>query len=401
MSHDRSRRSTHTVPNPSTGKEPKKGPAVFQDEELYMAMVENIADGVAITVKTERVFVNRAFLAIHGLRSDSEVLGRPLEEFVFPEDRETVRERTLARQRGEHPDDVVEYRILRPDGEIRTVQVSVVMTTYKGQPATLAVLRDITDKNRAEAEILRLNQELEQKVLDLRNANDELEAFNSTVSHDLRTPLMVIKGFCRRISEKYSPSLDEKFTAQMATILTSAQRMEQLIDDLLAYAKLGKQALQQKQVPMNELVESVLNDIRPLYPEGEVIVSPLAPSMGDEHMLRQVFANLLSNAFKFTGRQEKRVVEIGCTRGATQNVYFVKDNGAGFDMKDKDRLFSVFQRLHSQEEFSGTGMGLAIVKRIVSLHGGTVRAEGKPGNGATFYITLPRRTGNRRKPSGK
>lgn len=389
MSDDRNRRFGHTVLNPSTDREPKN-PAVFGDEELYMAMVENIADGIAITVKTERVFVNRAFLAIHGLGSESEVVGRPLEEFVFREDREVVRERTLARQRGEHPDDVVEYRIQRPDGEIRTVQVSVVTTTYKGQPATLAVLRDVTDKKRAEAEIMRLNQELEQKILDLRNANDELEAFNSTVSHDLQTPLMVIKAFCRRISEKYASSLDRKFIEQMGTIQASAQRMEQLINDLLAYAKLGKQALQRKRIPMNELIESVIADLRALYPDGEVIVPPLADCIGDERMLRQMFVNLISNAFKFTSRQAKRVIEIGRIQGTTENVFFIKDNGAGFDMEHKDKLFTVFQRLHSQEEFSGTGMGLAIVKRIAGLHGGTVWAEGNPGSGATFYVALPR-----------
>ncbi len=389
MSHDRSRRLRHTVLNPSTHGAPGKDPAVFGDEELYMAMVENIADGIAITVGTERVFVNRAFLTIHGLSGGSEVVGRPLEEFVFHEDREAVRERTLARQRGEHPDDVVEYRIQRPDGEIRTVQVSVVATTHKGQPATLAVLRDITDKKRAGAEIVRLNKQLEQKVLDLRYANDELEAFNSTVSHDLRTPLMVIRAFSGRISDKYGPSLDDKFLRDMGTIQASAQRMEQLIDDLLSYAKLGKEALQRSQVSMNELVESVVEDLHALYPDGEVIISPLPHCMGDEHMLRLVFMNLISNAFKFTSRQEKRVIEIGYARGVTENVFFVKDNGAGFDPEHKDRLFNVFQRLHSQEEFSGTGMGLAIVKRIVGLHGGVVWAEGGPGKGATFYVVLP------------
>lgn len=388
MSHDGRRRFRDDVPVPLTDKEPKKNPAVFGDEELYMAMVENIADGIAITVKTERVFVNRAFLAIHGLKSSSEVVGRPLEELVYPEDREAVRERTLARQRGEHPDDLVEYRIRRPDGEIRTVQVSVVMTTYRGHPATLAVLRDITDRKRAEAEIVRLNEELEKKVLDLKNANDELEAFNSMVSHDLRTPLMVIEAFCRRIRERYSHLPDEKFHEQMGAIYSSAKRMEQLIEDLLAYARLGKQALEQRQVSVHELVSSIIDDLRSIYPDGEVIVSHLPPCTGDERMLRQVFTNLISNAFKFTGRREDRAIRIGCTRRASGNVYFVKDNGAGFDPKYQDRLFNVFQRFHPQREFNGTGMGLAIVKRIVTLHGGTVWAEGSPGKGATFYVAL-------------
>ena len=242
----------------------------------------------------------------------------------------------------------------------------------------------------AEMEIVRLNKELKQKVLDFRNANDELEAFNSTVSHDLRTPLMVIRGFSERITKKYAEVLDTKFSDQMGIIQASTLKMEQLIDDLLAYARLGKQVLNHTPIPMNELIRSILDDLRLIYPDGEVTIGTLLPCMGDERMLRQVFTNLLSNAFKFSSHRAKRIIEIGCVEQASENFYFVKDNGAGFDMQHKDKLFNVFQRLHPQEEFSGTGMGLAIVKRIVSLHGGTVGAEGKPDVGATFTVSLPR-----------
>ncbi len=242
----------------------------------------------------------------------------------------------------------------------------------------------------AEMEIMRLNGELKQKVLDLRNANDELEAFNSTVSHDLRTPLMIIRGFSERIMKKYSEALDEKFTDQMGIIQTSALKMEQLINDLLDFSRIGKQALHHVTVSINELVGSVVEELRMIYPDGEVTINPLAPCIGDERMLRQVFTNLLSNALKFSSHRTKRIIEIGCVEQTSENLYFVKDNGAGFDMEHQNKLFNVFQRLHSQEEFGGTGMGLAIVKRIVSLHGGTVGAEGKPDVGATFYVTLPR-----------
>ncbi|MGD0488653.1 MAG: ATP-binding protein [Syntrophorhabdales bacterium] len=364
--------------------------ALLEHEKLYRAVVESVADGIAITMRTERVFVNQAFLAIHGLRDASEVVGHPTDQFVFPEDRQAVRERVLARQRGEPLDELVEYRIRRPDGEIRTVQASVVTIAYKGEPAVLAVLRDITAIKHAETEIMRLNGELTQHVFDLKNANDELEAFNSTVSHDLRTPLMVIRGFAGRVTKKYSPGLDEKFVDQMGIIEASALKMEQLIDDLLAYSKLGKQALQRAPVHMDELAQSLVQELRTIYPGGEVTISALAPCVGDEGMLREVFTNLLSNAFKFSGRRARRVIEVGCVEQTKENVYFVRDNGAGFDMRQKDKLFGVFQRLHSQEEFGGNGMGLAIVKRIVSLHGGAVWAEGAPDEGATFYVTLPR-----------
>lgn len=365
------------------------GQALFGGEELYEAVVESIADGIAITVKTERVFVNRAFLAIHGLRSASEVVGHPLDQFVIPEDREAVRQRVLARQRGEPVRNLVEYRVKRPDGEIRTVQASVVATTYGGQPATLAVIRDITEIKQAEMEIMRLNGELEQRLLDLKNANDELETFNATVSHDLRTPLMVIRGFSDRIAEKWGEDLDEKLVDQVGMIRKSAAKMEQLIDDLLAYSRLGKQVVRLEPVRVNELVEAAVRELHALYPGGEVNVSPLPSCMGDERMLRQAFINLLANAFKFSSNRSSRLIEIGCIERPGENVYFIRDNGAGFDANQVDRLFKAFQRLHSQGEFPGTGMGLAIVKKIIGLHGGKVWAEGEPDKGATFYASLP------------
>jgi light-regulated signal transduction histidine kinase (bacteriophytochrome) len=200
---------------------------------------------------------------------------------------------------------------------------------------------------------------------------------------------MVINGFCDMITRKHAGGPDPAFVEQIRLIQESAGKMEQLIDSLLDYARLGKQALQRSPVHMNRLVESVVNELRPLYPEGKVTISPLARCTGDEKLLRQVFVNLISNAFKFTSRQAKRVIEIGCTKGPAETVFFVKDNGAGFDMQHKDRLFNVFQRLHAHDKFTGTGMGLAIVKKVVSLHGGTVWAEGRPGKGATFSFSIP------------
>ena len=364
--------------------------ALLESEELYRAVVENVADGIAITVGMNRVFVNSAFLRIHGLRETSEVVGKPLDLFIVPEDQEEVRKRTLARQKGEPTESLVEYRIQTADGEIRTVQASVVTIAYKGEPAALAVLRDITGMKRAEMEIKRLNRELGQSVLDLRNANDELQAFNSTVSHDLRTPLMVIGGFAEKIVKQYRPALDEKFGDQMAIIRAEVDKTEQLLDDLLAYSRLGRRAMQRRVVSVEELVRSVAAELRNLYADGEVTISSLPPCVGDEQMMRQIFANLLSNAFKFTSKSNPRMIEVGGREEEGENVYFVKDNGAGFDMRNRDRLFGVFQRLHGEGDFKGSGMGLAIVKRLVGLHGGRVWAEGSVGKGATFYVAVPR-----------
>ena len=363
--------------------------ALQESEELHRAVVESVADGIAVTVGTQRVFVNKGFLEIHGLRDASPVLGLPLDQFVLPEDREVVKERVLARQRGESSEDLVEYRIRRNDGEIRTVQASAVTIRYRGQPATLAVLRDITFIKKAEMEILRLNKELEQHIQELRNTNDELEMFNSMVSHDLRLPLISLDGFSRRIVEKYGHGFDQKLSDYMSAIRRNVSKMQQLIDDLLVYSRVGRKAIDYKTFSMEELVISVMNDLGEIYPEGEVFVSTLPPASGDERMVRQILINLLSNAFKFTRHRQPRIVEVKGWKEADQNVYCVKDNGAGFDMKHKEKLFNPFQRLHTADEFEGTGVGLAIVKRIVTQHGGRVWAEGEPDGGAAFYFTLP------------
>jgi light-regulated signal transduction histidine kinase (bacteriophytochrome) len=269
------------------------------------------------------------------------------------------------------------------------VQASAVTIGYRGQPATLAVLRDITPIKKAEMEILRLNRELEQHIQELRDTNDELETFNSTVSHDLRLPLISLDGFSRKVVERYGHSFDEKLTDYMSIIRRNVSKMQQLIDDLLAYSRVGKGAMDYSVFSMEELVLSVMNDLKEIYPEGEAFVSPLPPAKGDERMIRQVLTNLLSNAFKFTRYRQPRIVEVKGWNEANQNVYCVRDNGAGFDMKHKEKLFNPFQRLHAAEEFEGTGVGLAIVKRIVAVHGGRVWAEGKPDEGAAFYFTLP------------
>jgi len=250
--------------------------------------------------------------------------------------------------------------------------------------------RDVADHKRTEEEIRKLNQELEQRVLDLRNANCELDTFNSTVSHDLGIPLMIIEGFTQRLAKTYGPDLDRTFSDFVEIIHANVMKMEQLIHDLLAYARLGRQAMQRVPVSVHEVVTSVIDELREIYPEEKAMILPVPPCCGDEHMIREVFANLISNALKFSIRSTERIVEIGGWETPKENVYFVKDYGVGFDMQQKEKLFNVFQRLHPQEEFEGTGMGLAIVKRIIGLHGGRVWAESKPCEGATFYVTLPR-----------
>jgi light-regulated signal transduction histidine kinase (bacteriophytochrome) len=239
--------------------------------------------------------------------------------------------------------------------------------------------------------------ELEQCVQDrtaqLEAANKELEAFSYSVSHDLRAPLRAIDGFSRVILEDYFDKLDDEGKRVIHIIRGNTQKMGQLIDDLLVFSRLGRQEIKVSDVDIENLATGVLKELNDIVPERKIQfdVRKLPSAHGDKAMIRQVFANLLSNAIKFTRPNENGMIEVGGSNDGDQNTYYVKDNGVGFDMQYENKLFGVFQRLHSTEEFEGTGVGLAIVQRIIHRHGGRVWAEGKVNEGATFYFTLPRR----------
>jgi light-regulated signal transduction histidine kinase (bacteriophytochrome) len=236
-----------------------------------------------------------------------------------------------------------------------------------------------------------LNMKLKQSIQQIADLNKELETFNYSVSHDLRTPLIVIGGFAKRLLKKYSGNLDDKGREELNIIQENVQRMSRLIDDLLAFSRSERQQIKSEVVDMNKLARNVVEELKVLTSEKTLIDVKDIPSVyGDSIMLHQVLYNLISNAIKFTKHKETVIIEIGCKIEKDENIYYVKDNGAGFDMKYADKLFDVFQRLHKSEEFEGTGIGLAIVQRIVKRHGGRVWAEGKADEGATFYFSLPK-----------
>ena len=252
-----------------------------------------------------------------------------------------------------------------------------------------------TDELRArmdqmEAEIFKSAQRVQETNRQLEVANKELEAFSYSVSHDLRAPLRTVDGYSQAVLEDYGEQLPDEGKRYLQTIRRGAQQMGELIDDLLKFARLSRATMEVGSVDMNRLVRAALSDLHfmPGDPRVDLRQEELPTARGDAALLRQVWVNLLSNALKYTGRREKAVIEVGSQSKEGATVYFVKDNGAGFDMRYADKLFGVFQRLHRAEDYEGTGVGLAIVQRIVHRHGGRIWAEAKEGCGATFYFTL-------------
>jgi PAS domain S-box-containing protein len=267
--------------------------------------------------------------------------------------------------------------------------------------AILETSNDITQRKRREQEIENLNLELAKRSTALESINKELEAFAYSISHDLRAPLRHMAGFTELLQKKISSVVDEKSNRYLATILDSAKRMGNLIDDLLAFSRIGRAETQKTRFSLTHLVKEALTEVRQ-DAEGRNIawkVGALPDFYGDRSMLRLVLVNLISNAIKFTRTRTQAEIEIGCADGNSDDLLvFVRDNGVGFDMKYVNKLFGVFQRLHQASEFEGTGIGLATVQRIIHRHGGKVWAEGVVDGGATFYFSAPNPRGHLWKP---
>jgi len=248
--------------------------------------------------------------------------------------------------------------------------------------------------NAMAGEVQRARSDLEHQVVDrtqaLRETNAELEAFSYSVSHDLRAPLRAIHGFARILLEDHGRQLEPEAKRVLGVIDENTRRMGQLIDDLLSFSRLGRKELETARVDMTELVRTVAEEVRRSAGDRplDITIGPLPPARGDRDMLRQAVMNLLDNAAKFTRRRTPGQIEVGHRADGPETVYYVKDNGAGFDQRYAGKLFGVFQRLHRADEFEGTGVGLAIVQRIMLRHGGRVWAEGQLDAGATFFFTL-------------
>jgi signal transduction histidine kinase len=242
----------------------------------------------------------------------------------------------------------------------------------------------------------RERRRVQEKTVQLEAANRELDAFSYSVSHDLRAPLRAIDGYSRMLEEDSGESLGEEGRRLLGVVRSSSHRMGRLIDDLLEFSRLGQKEPARTEIDMTELAQAIVAELAREFPAVRVTVGELPPALADRALLTQVWSNLIGNAFKYSGKRDAAQIEIGARAESAENVYWVRDNGVGFDMRYAAKLFGVFQRLHSQDEFPGTGVGLAIVQRVILRHRGRVWAEARPHEGACFYFSLPREASDAR-----
>ncbi|MGN6644636.1 MAG: sensor histidine kinase, partial [Verrucomicrobiota bacterium] len=332
--------------------------------------------------------VNPAWERVLGYAHD-ELLARPFVEFVHPEDRAITASQAEKLSRGV---EVIQFenRYRAKDGSYHWFSWNARASV--SAKAIYATARDITEQKHSSEQITRLNADLQQRAAELEEANKELEAFSYSVSHDLRAPLRHIGGFVSQLEKSGGSQLDEKSRRYLKIISDAARQMGALIDDLLLFSRMARTEMQNRPVNLTAVAEGVIASLEEETRQRKIVwkSQPLPQIQGDPAMLRQVFVNLMANAVKYTRPREQAEIEIGCTENAEEFVFYVRDNGVGFEMEFAHKLFGVFQRLHRDEEFEGTGIGLANVRRIVRRHGGNTWAEGKVNEGATFYFTIPK-----------
>ncbi len=342
----------------------------------FRNVVERNLDGVIVVGGDGAVrYVNPAAEQLFGMNRE-EIVGR---SFGLPVD----------------ADAPVEVDFVTPEGKPGTGEMRVVATEWEGDKATLISFRDITQRKQAELEIRLLNETLESRVVrrteQLEAVNRELEAFNYAVSHDLRAPLARIDGYASLLLDELKETVDDEYLGYLGRIRAGVKSMVELTDGLLQLSRLTNRTLDLLEVDLSAAAEQVLETLRSRDPSRKATCRVAAglKARGDLVLLRAVLENLISNAWKYTGKTAEAEIEVGSIQGDDGPIFFVRDNGAGFDMADTDRLFRAFQRLHEQSVFPGIGVGLTTVQRIIHRHRGKVWAEAEVGKGATFFFSLP------------
>jgi signal transduction histidine kinase len=345
--------------------------ALERSEERFRNIIQRSVDGIVIVdINGVICFINPAAEKLF-CRKAGELMGS---SFGFP---------VVA---GE----TTELDVFCQGDKTSIVEMRVTETEWEGNQAFLATLRDVTERKRAKEEIEKLNKTLASRAAELETVNRELEAFSYSVSHDLRNPLNVISLCCQTIREMYRDRVGEECDSLIRTIFETTMRMDQMIDSLLTFSRLAHAEPHIETVSLSLLAQAAAAELRMSEPERRAtfVIEKEIKACGDAKLLRVVMNNLLGNAWKYTGRKEEGLIEFGSTGINGKKTYYVRDNGAGFDMVDADKLFIPFQRLPGSTKFKGFGIGLATVERIIRRHGGRIWAEGEPDQGATFYFTL-------------
>ncbi|TAK91801.1 MAG: PAS domain S-box protein [Burkholderiaceae bacterium] len=371
--------------------------ALRESQASYREVVESVNEVIFQTdVEGNLVFLNPAWKDVTG-REVAETLNRPLKQIIEP-DSHSIFDIWQARMMEQSFPQGCRYevRFRRANQETGWLKVTQkARTDDAGNFAgTAGVLSDITERRAAEEQLKNLNTELEQRVKkrtrELEASNRELEAFSYSVSHDLRAPLRGIGGFAYILEEDYGPQLDEQARGHLKRIRVSAQRMAQLIDDLLELSRLSRVSLNLKEVNLSAMAQQIFSELAEAEPNRkvEIVVGQDLMAEADPTLIRTVLDNLIRNAWKFTGKQAQARIEFNAEQRDGTQTFFVRDNGAGFDMNYASQLFQPFSRLHSMDQFSGTGVGLATAHRVMMRHHGKIWAEAEPEKGATFYFTL-------------
>jgi PAS domain S-box-containing protein len=353
---------------------------LIESEGALRAILAGISDLITVQNKDyDIIWVNQPVINLYG-----DVTGKKCYE-VYKRSTEPCSDCYIETVFNEGKMLFTERPIVMPNGNLRhnLLQSSPVRDEVGNIVAMLEIVMDITERKR-------LEEDLKRKTAELEALNKELESFSYSVSHDLRAPLRSIDGFSQVLLEDYAENLNTQGKDYLQRVRTATQRMAEIIDALLELSRVIRSELQLEQVDLSEMAQKIAIELQKSQPERQVefIITPGLITNGDARLLKLVLENLLGNAWKFTGKQPHPKIEFSVTNPEGESVYFVRDNGAGFDIAYADKLFSAFRRLHSADEFSGIGIGLATVKRIIHRHGGRVWAEGEVGKGATFYFTI-------------
>lgn len=372
-----------------------------ENEELFRQLIE-IKDYAIVMLSPEGDILSWNLGAHHIFGySAKEIIGR---HFSIVYNQDDLKASCMDNHLGdalEHGRMEAEWRLVKKDGAL--FFVNLIYTPLYGTGSTLrgftAMVRDITIQKQLEEENKLLHENLEERVLqrtiELENANKELNAFSYSVSHDLRTPLRAIGGYSKMFLEDYAKILDEEGTRILNTIVENTELMGKLIDDLLEFSRLSRLEVLDEKINMKAIAERCIVDLLQIWQQKEytINVDDLPACYADPNMMKQVWMNLIENALKYSSKTESPIVTISCIVEAQTYTYFVRDNGAGFDMQYATKLFGVFQRLHANDDFQGTGLGLALVNRIITKHNGHIWAESEVNRGATFYFKLPKTKG--------